>query len=440
MDYFKINKTTELTGSINISGAKNATLPLLFSSLLAEGKHCFKNIPNLEDVHLSFKLLRYLGCEVELSTEPIFQGKALSLSKVVISVPKKLKNIAPYELVRKMRASILCLGPLLTRCHEAKVSLPGGCAIGLRPVDYHIEGLRALGANLNLLDGYIEAKSSKALKGGTINLKFPSVGATENIIMAASLAEGSTCINNAALEPEVLDLICYLKKMGANISTSIFLDTDKKEKNKILIQGVDRLKASSHTVIPDRIEAGTFLMAAAMVGGNLSLNQVKASHLVDVLEKLKVSGCNIDIDSGKGLDQIHISSGQKQIAIDVQTKVYPGFPTDLQAQWMVMMTQASGISHVEETIFENRFMHIPELNRLGAKITVDKSKASITGPSDLKGASVMATDLRAGSSLVLAGLVASGETQVHRIYHLDRGYEFLEQKLSSVGALIKRCS
>lgn len=439
MDYFKVKKTPALNGSLNISGAKNATLPLLFSSLLAEGKHCFENIPNLEDVHLSFKLLRYLGCEIELSTKPVFEKQALSLSKVIITVPKKLKNLAPYELVRKMRASILCLGPLLTRCHQAKVSLPGGCAIGLRPVDYHIEGLRALGADLNLLEGYIEASSKKALQGAVIDLIFPSVGATENIIMAAALAEGDTVINNASLEPEVLDLITYLKKMGAKITYSSLENSLEVEKNKIIIQGVETLQASSHKIIPDRIEAGTFLIAGAMVGGSLSLHNVKARHLGDVLKKLKQSGCSIDIDKGEDLDVIHIASTKKQMAVNIKTKVYPGFPTDLQAQWMVMMTQATGVSFMEETIFENRFMHIPELNRLGAKITIEKSKASIAGPSLLKGASVMATDLRAGSSLVLAGLVAKGETQVNRIYHLDRGYEFLEHKLSSVGAFITRC-
>lgn len=440
MDYFKVQKTLALNGIINISGAKNATLPLLFSSLLAEGKHRFNNIPNLEDVHLSFKLLRYLGCEIEINTKPVFDQKALSLSSVIINVPKKLKNVAPYELVRKMRASILCLGPLLARCHQAKVSLPGGCAIGLRPVDYHIEGLRTLGANLNLLDGYIEANNKGLLVGSTIDLKFPSVGATENIIMAAVLAQGSTCINNAALEPEVLDLIVYLKKMGADIIFSTFLDKQKIKKNKITIKGVESLKPSYHKVIPDRIEAGTFLIAAAMTGGNLHLHNVKADHLCDVLEKLKQSGCTVQVDKAKQEDKIYLTANKTPVGVDIKTEVYPGFPTDLQAQWMALMTQAQGKSLMEETIFENRFMHIPELNRLGASIKVGKSTAFVAGSSLLKGASVMATDLRAGSSLVLAGLVASGETQVHRIYHLDRGYEFLDHKLSSLGALIKRCS
>lgn len=468
MDYFKVKKTLALNGTVNISGAKNATLPLLFSSLLAEGKHRFNNIPNLEDVHLSFKLLRYLGCEIEINTKPVFDQKALSLSSVIINVPKKLKNTAPYELVRKMRASILCLGPLLARCYQARVSLPGGCAIGLRPVNYHIEGLQALGVNLNLLDGYIEASSKGFLTGSNIDLKFPSVGATENIIMAAVLAQGNTCINNAALEPEVLDLIAYLQKMGADISFSALSEKNKIKKNKIIINGVESLKPSFHKVIPDRIEAGTFLIAAAMTGGNLHLHNVKANHLFGLLEKLKQSGCTIQVDKAKGAiatvnaataaddvgtatvnataaadvddatDQIYLSSDKLLTAVDIKTAVYPGFPTDLQAQWMAMMTQAQSPSLVEETIFENRFMHIPELNRLGASIKVNKSTAFISGPSPLKAASVMATDLRAGSSLVLAGLVASGETRINRIYHLDRGYEFLNHKLSSIGGLIKR--
>ncbi len=440
MDYFKVQKTVALNGTINVSGAKNASLPLLFSSLLAEGKHSFSNIPNLEDVHLSFKLLRYLGCEIEINTKPVFDQKAESLNSVTITVPKILKNIAPYELVRKMRASILCLGPLLTRCYQAKVSLPGGCAIGLRPVDYHIEGLRLLGADLRLLEGYIDAKSKGPLVGANMDLQFPSVGATENIIMAAVLAEGSTCINNASVEPEVLDLITYLKKMGADISVSTFIDEKKIKKNKITINGVEKLKAASHKVIPDRIEAGTFLIAGAMTGGDLYLHNVQACHLGGVLEKLKQLGCTVEVDNTKGKDSIYLHANKPVVAMDIKTEVYPGFPTDLQAQWMAMMTQAKGKSLVEESIFENRFMHIPELNRLGASIKVNKSTAIISGPCLLKGASVMATDLRAGSSLVLAGLVASGETQVHRIYHLDRGYEFLDHKLSSLGALIKRCS
>ncbi len=441
MDYFKVQKTLSLNGKINISGAKNASLPLLFSSLLAEGKHSFSNIPNLEDVKLSFKLLKHFGCNIEVNTKPVFDKKALSLSSVVIDVPKKLKNIAPYELVRKMRASILCLGPLIARCHQAKVSLPGGCAIGLRPVDYHIDGLQALGADLKLLDGYIEANADGFLKGANINLKFPSVGATENIIMAASLAAGSTCINNASLEPEVLDLIFYLKKMGADIIFSSKQE-DGLDKNKIIINGVERLKASCHKVIPDRIEAGTFLIAGAMTGGDLHLNNVKACHLESLLKNLQASGCKIEVEKcgdDSGEDKIYLSSDKSITAVNIKTEVYPGFPTDLQAQWMSMMTQANGKSIIEETIFENRFMHIPELNRLGANIKVNKSTAFISGYAKLKSASVMATDLRAGSSLVLAGLVATGETQIHRIYHLDRGYEFLEHKLSSVGAIIKRC-
>lgn len=443
MDYLKIGQSPVLTGSVNISGAKNAALPLLFSTLLAEGTHSFSNVPNLEDVHLSFTLLRHLGCTIEVKHKAVFNQAALSLDKVLVSVPKTPKHTADYELVRKMRASILCLGPLLVRCLKAKVSLPGGCAIGLRPVDYHIDAFRTLGADLQLKEGYIKAYCKKKLVGAKIDLKFPSVGATENSIMAAVLAEGETSINNAALEPEVLDLILYLQKMGADIHYFVSKNLLKK-KNNITINGVQKLTACEHTIIPDRIEAGTFLIAAAMTKGRLTLQGLKACHLTDLLQKLKQIGCLIEVDTAtdtaKNTDSIYLTAPKNELkAIDIKTEVYPGFPTDLQAQWMAMMTQASGTSCIEESIFENRFMHIPELIRLGANIKTNKSKAFVTGASPLKGASVMATDLRAGSSLVLASLVATAESRVHRIYHLDRGYEFLQHKLSSVGAKIKRC-
>ncbi|MDZ4662924.1 MAG: UDP-N-acetylglucosamine 1-carboxyvinyltransferase [Pseudomonadota bacterium] len=415
MDKIHINGGKKLRGQVAASGAKNAALPLLFSALLAEGRHVFHNIPKLKDIESTSQLLVQLGCEVKIDNKTL-----------IVDVKPSAIIEAPYDLVRKMRASILCLGPLLGLRKKARVSLPGGCAIGTRPIDIHLEGFKALGANVNVEAGYVNAECEK-LEGTSILFDSPTVGGTENIMMAATLAEGRTTIENAAKEPEIVDLAEYLIKMGAKIKgagTSI-----------INIDGVNKLKPAEHTVIPDRIEAGTLLIAGAITGGEVTVSNCKPEHIDALIAKLKESG--FKISEGKDTVTIHEASSWK--GVDLTTAPHPAFPTDLQAQFMALMTVAEGVSVITETVFENRFMHVQELMRLGANITPKTRVAIVRGKKNsLVGAPVMATDLRASASLVIAGLAAKGVTTVARIYHLDRGYEELEKKLQSLGAETKR--
>jgi UDP-N-acetylglucosamine 1-carboxyvinyltransferase len=415
MDKMIVRGGTQLNGEAETSGAKNSALKMLFASLLAEGKHVFHNVPELKDIESSAQLLESLGCKVER------MGKTLTVD---VSIPSSYE--AHYDLVRKMRASILCLGPLLTKYGQAQVSLPGGCAIGTRPIDLHLQGMKAMGAEIELREGYVHA-SAKRLKGASILFEFATVGGTENIMMAATLADGVTTIENAAKEPEIVDLATYLNKMGAKIEgagTSI-----------IRITGVDRLRPSEHTVIADRIEAGTLLLAGAITGGEVTVKKCIPADLEALLNKLRESGFKIDTEATSMT--IRKCKGWK--GVDVTTAPHPAFPTDLQAQFMALTTIAEGTSVITETVFENRFMHVTELCRLGADITPKSRVAVVRGkPGCLQGAPVMATDLRASASLVLAGLVATNETTINRIYHLDRGYENLELKLGKLGAKISR--
>ena len=414
MDQIVVTGGVALKGSVSISGSKNSALPLIFSTLLCPGLHELSNIPELKDIFSAIQLIESLGCYCH------FENNKLS-----IKVSDKLKTFAHYDQVRKMRASILVLGPLLSRFGEAQVSLPGGCAIGARPVGMHLKALKQMGAEIDVDKGYVVAKAS-CLKGTIINLDFPTVGGTENILMAASLAKGTTVINNAACEPEIEDLANYLSSMGCQIKGA--------GTSSIQITGQKNLISGKHRIIPDRIEAGTFMVAAAITGGEVSLKNCCPDHLKKFLEILKSTG----IHCQENKDQIDIRGGELIHPIHVSTGPYPNFATDLQAQLMSLFTQIPGRSSVREEIFENRFMHTQELIRLGANIHIDGQKAVIQGPSTLMGAPVMATDLRASASLILAGLVAVGQTVVHRVYHLDRGYERLEEKLSGLGAIIKR--
>ena len=416
MDKISILGGKTLEGIIKISGSKNATLPILASSLLTSEKSNLYNVPNLLDVITMKDLLSSLGINIKANQKSLFLEPGNNIS-----------THADYELVRKMRASVLVLGPLLARYGEAEVSLPGGCAIGSRPVDIHIDALKKMGANIEIKDGYIKAKvKNKRLIGADISFAKVSVGATENIIMAASLAEGKTIIRNAALEPEIDDLISVLNKMGANIN--------RLDNNQIEVEGVNNLKGFSHSVMPDRIEAGTYAMAAVITGGKIQLLNAEKKYLTNVIKYLIKVGAKIQYN----VDGILIEGPKIIKNTDIKTEVYPGFPTDLQAQAMALMTVAKGSSVIEESIFENRFMHIAELVRFGANIKISGFKAHIKGRKKLNGAQVMATDLRASSSLILAALKAEGETIINRVYHLDRGYENLEKKLSICGANIRR--
>lgn len=410
-----------LNGDIPISGAKNAALPLMCASLLTHEPLELGNMPlALQDIKTLSKVLEYLGVKVDFK-----DGKALlHLQAETIS-----KTVAPYDLVRKMRASILVLGPLLARCHKAKVSLPGGCAIGSRPVDLHLSGLEAMGANITIEDGYVVADAPNGLKGAQILFPKVSVGATENLMMAACLAQGQTVLSNAAMEPEITDLGECLVAMGANITG---LGT-----NRIVIEGVDKLHGATHSVVPDRIETGTFMIAAALTGGELTLKNARADTLDALVALLRKAGVEITTQ-GSDITVKRKDDLQSLRGIDIMTEPYPGFPTDMQAQIMTMLTLCDGAGLVTETIFENRFMHVPELVRMGANITVQGNSAIVRGVKKLRGAPVMATDLRASVALVLAGLVAEGETTVNRIYHLERGYEDIVTKLSRVGAQISR--
>ncbi|MFP6779619.1 MAG: UDP-N-acetylglucosamine 1-carboxyvinyltransferase [Alphaproteobacteria bacterium] len=416
MDKISILGGKTLEGTITISGSKNAALPILVSSLLTREISNLDNVPNLLDITTMKELLISLGIKIVAKEKSLF-----------IEPSNNISTHADYELVRKMRASVLVLGPLLARFGEAEVSLPGGCAIGSRPVDIHINALKKMGAKLEIKDGYIKASvPNKKLVGADITFPKVSVGATENIIMAACLAKGKTTIRNAALEPEIDDLITVLNKMGACVY--------RVDSNKIEVEGVNNLKGFSHSVMPDRIEAGTYAMAAVITAGRIELIKAEEKYLKNVVKYLNRIGAKIESTN----NGINIEGPKIINNIDIKTEVYPGFPTDLQAQAMALMTVAEGSSVIEESIFENRFMHIAELVRFGAKIKNKGVKAHIVGCKALNGAQVMATDLRASSSLILAGLRAEGETIINRVYHLDRGYENLEKKLSMCGANIRR--
>lgn len=415
MEKLHIRSNGQLKGEIPISGAKNAALPILCASLLTHDEMQLTNIPALNDIVTLKYLLASMGSIITMQENDTFLIANNTLHTLV----------APYELVKTMRAAILVLGPLLARFGEASVSLPGGCAIGDRPIDQHIKGLTAMGAEISVEHGYIHAKTSK-LKGAHIVMDMATVTGTENLLMAATLADGETILENSALEPEVADLAHCLNAMGAKITG---IGT-----NCLLIKGVKALHGASYGVMPDRIEAGTFLVAAAATRGHITLLNVKASHLSTVLTALRQSGALIKTN----YHQIDLRMKNRPIAVKIQTKPYPDFPTDMQAQFMVLNAIAQGQTTMVETIFENRFMHVPELNRMGACIKTNGNVATIKGVSELSGAHVMATDLRASASLVIAGLVASGKTIVDRIYHLDRGYDHIEKKLNRVGADIER--
>ena len=398
-----------------MSGAKNAALPILCACLLTADPLNLKNVPHLNDISTMLRLIGQMGVEVTMDG-----NDGLILDSRGLNNPT-----APYDMVKTMRASILVLGPLLARCGEAKVSLPGGCAIGARPVDQHIKGLQAMGAEIHVENGYVHAKASR-LKGARIVTDMVTVTGTENLMMAAVLADGETIIENAAREPEVVDLANCLMAMGARISGA---GTDS-----IRIQGVERLHGATHSIMPDRIETGTYLCAAATTGGNVRLTRTSASYLDAVIAKLRETGCEVTSEN----DAIMLKAPQRLKAVGIRTEPYPAFPTDMQAQFMAINCVADGTAVVRETIFENRFMHAVELVRLGADIKIEGNNALVTGVPQLDGATVMATDLRASASLVIAGLVAQGETLIERIYHLDRGYERIEEKLIKLGASVRR--
>jgi len=408
-----------LNGQIPIAGAKNACLTLMPATLLSDEPLTLTNAPRLSDIKTMTQLLESLGAEVRAMAD----GQVLAMSS------HELTNLrADYDIVRKMRASNLVLGPLLARAGEAVVSLPGGCAIGARPMDLHISALEALGAEIDLRDGYLHAKvSGGRLTGAVHEMRFASVGATENFVMAATLAKGTSELKNAAREPEIVDLVNCLQKMGAKI--------EGEGTSTIIIEGVDRLGGATHPVVVDRIELGTYMLAPAIAGGEVELLGGRIDLIEAFVEKLDAAGVDV-WETTNGIATKRRSDHIK--AVDVTTKVFPGFPTDLQAQMMAMLCTADGVSNLEETIFENRFMHAPELMRMGAEIAVEGGTAKVTGVERMKGAPVMATDLRASVSLILAGLAAEGETRVNRVYHLDRGYERLVEKLSGVGAKVER--
>lgn len=405
-----------LEGTVKISGAKNAVLPIIAASLLGQSPSLLEEVPDLEDVRTISKVLCQLGVNV------VNKGNDV----LYIDSSKITSCEAPYELVRKMRASFLIMGPLLARCGHAKISLPGGCAIGTRPIDLHLKGFEALGAEIEIGHGYIEAKAPNGLMGAKIYLDFPSVGATENIIMAASMAKGQTIIENPAHEPEIIDLANYLNMMGANIRGA--------GTNVIKIEGVERLEGKNYTIIPDRIEAGTYMVAAAMTKGDVYIENAISEHLKPVIAKLKEANVEIIED----INGIRVRGNGQIKAVDIKTLPYPGFPTDMQAQFMAMSTIAEGTSVVSETVFENRFMHVDELKRMGANIKIEGRSAVVEGVAKLTGCEVKATDLRAGAAMVLAGLVAEGETRVGCIHHIDRGYDGLVNKLCGLGADIAR--
>ncbi len=420
MDSILVTGGSALRGEIPIAGAKNACLTLMPATILTDEPLTLTNAPRLSDIQTMTLLLQSFGAEVQ----SLQDGKVLALSSHEIDTLR-----ADYDIVRKMRASILVLGPMLARYGKAEVSLPGGCAIGARPVDLHLKGLAALGAEMELRDGYVYAAAPNGLKGAVVEFPFVSVGATENVLMAATLARGTTEIRNAAQEPEIVDLADCLTAMGAKIEGA--------GTSTITVEGTDRLGGATHAVVTDRIELGTYMLAPAICGGEVECLGGRIGLVEAFAEKLDQAGVSVE-ETKRGV-KVSRRNGRVS-AVDVRTEPFPGFPTDLQAQMMALMCTADGVSHLEETIFENRFMHAPELLRMGASIDVQGGTATVTGVARLKGAPVMATDLRASVSLILAGLAAEGETVVSRVYHLDRGYEHVEEKLGAVGARIERVS
>lgn len=415
MDKLIIEGAHKLNGEIRISGAKNAALPLIAATLLTPGWHTIHNVPDLRDTRTILALLETLGAQTKR------EGRTL-----LINTDSLNDFEASYDLVKTMRASILVLGPLLARLGKARVSLPGGCAIGARPIDFHLQGLKNMGATLDLEDGYVEASVEKHLAGGTVYFDIPSVTGTENILMAAVVAKGETVIKNAAKEPEVTNLVDMLTSMGAKIKG--------RSTDRLTVQGARNLKPAEITTIPDRIETGTYLIAVGTAGGEATLTHCNPAHLPALLEKLRAAGLNIK----KSENSIQVSRPAKVQSIDIKTQPYPGFPTDLQAQLMSLMSLANGLSVITETIFENRFMHVAELKRMGAEIKINGNSAIVKGIDQLKGARVMATDLRASASLVVAGLAAKGVTEISRIYHLERGYEDMVGKLQALGARVHK--
>ena len=410
--YIVVKESKPLKGTVRVSGAKNAVLPIIAATLLVDGVSVIKSVPNLRDVNVMSDLLRYLGAKVQ------YDGETL-----VVDATEIKETEAPYNLVNKMRASFLVMGSLLARFNTAKISMPGGCAIGTRPIDLHLKGFKAMGAGIISDHGYIEAAAQK-LSGSKIYLDFPSVGATENIMMAAVLAEGTTTIENAAEEPEIVDLANFLNKMGAKVRGA--------GTNTIKITGVEKLEAVEHTVIPDRIEAGTYMVAAAMTRGDVFVDNVIIDHIKPVVAKLIEVGCTVEEHE----NGVRVIGAQEIMPTNIKTLPHPGFPTDMQSQFMAMLCLAKGKSTITETVFENRFMNVPELIRMGANIEINGKSAIVEGRDRLTGSEVMATDLRAGAALVISGLVAEGETIVKNIYHIERGYVDLVGKLSMLGAEI----
>lgn len=410
--YIVVKESKPLKGTVRVSGAKNAVLPIIAATLLVDGVSVIKSVPNLRDVNVMSDLLRYLGAKVQ------YDGETL-----VVDATEIKETEAPYHLVNKMRASFLVMGSLLARFNTAKISMPGGCAIGTRPIDLHLKGFKAMGAEIISDHGYIEAAAQK-LSGSKIYLDFPSVGATENIMMAAVLAEGTTTIENAAEEPEIVDLANFLNKMGAKVRGA--------GTNTIKITGVEKLEAVEHTVIPDRIEAGTYMVAAAMTRGDIFVDNVIIDHIKPVVAKLIEVGCTVEEHE----NGVRVIGAQEIMPTNIKTLPHPGFPTDMQSQFMAMLCLAKGKSTITETVFENRFMNVPELIRMGANIEINGKSAIVEGRDRLTGSEVMATDLRAGAALVISGLVAEGETIVKNIYHIERGYVDLVGKLSMLGAEI----
>ncbi|WP_242337195.1 MULTISPECIES: UDP-N-acetylglucosamine 1-carboxyvinyltransferase [Anaeromyxobacter] len=419
MDKILIEGGVPLRGSVEASGAKNAALPIIAASLLAEGEHRIRNVPDLADVRTLGRLLGHMGCQAERN--------AGEKGALWIRVPAAVQPEAPYELVKTMRASVVVLGPLVARWGKARVSMPGGCAIGARPIDQHLKGLAALGAEIHLEHGYVEATAPRGrLRGATFTFDGQTVTGTENVMMAAVLAEGETLLRNCAREPEIVDLANALRGMGARIEGD---GTDD-----IWIEGVESLRPIDHVVIADRIEAGTFLVAGALPGGDVTVKGCVPAHVEALVEKLRAVGAQVlPVEGG-----LRVVGDGRPRPVDVRTAPHPGFPTDMQAQMMVLLCLADGSSKITETVFENRFMHVHELQRLGADIAVDGKTAVVKGVPGLSGAPVMASDLRASAALVLAGLAAQGTTEVHRVYHLDRGYERIEEKLAPLGARIRR--
>ena len=417
MEKLIVKGGNRLVGAVKTSGAKNAVLPIIAASILGTTPSHLDEVPMLEDVHTISEVLKCLGLAVECSPEK----NVLDIDSTEITSYE-----APYELVRTMRASFLVMGPLLARIGKARISMPGGCAIGARPIDIHLKGFEALGVKIEQGHGYIEASAPEGLKGTSIYFDFPSVGATENIMMAASLAEGTTILENAAEEPEIVDLANYLNKMGAKIRGA---GTDT-----IRIEGVEKLHGADYTIIPDRIEAGTYMIAAAMTGGDIVVENVLPEHQKPLIAKLREAGAVVEED----IDKVRVIGKNPLKAVSIKTLPYPSFPTDMQAQMMAMMVIAEGRSKVTETVFENRFMHVVELNRMGAQISTEGRSAVIDGPCKLTGCDVRATDLRAGAAMILAGLVAEGTTRIGDLHHIDRGYENIVAKLKNLGADIER--